>query len=243
MGGANAVWDFAKVRESVTGRGGKIVNIDYRMNESCSGHPDEWLPIRPGTDAALASAIAHEWIANDQGDKGCLDEYCVGYDEDTMPESAKGQNKSYKDYIMGTGYDMVEKTPEWAAPICGISADRIRELASEIGEAKPLYVVQGWGPQRTTNGENISRAIGMLAVLTGNVGIKGGNTGARENAGYKLPMATFPTLENPVKTELSCFNWYQAIDDYKQMTATTAGIRGRERLIEPIKFLCNYAGP
>ena len=40
-----------------------------------------------------------------------------------MPESAKGQNKSYKDYIMGTGYDMVEKTAEWAAPICGISAD------------------------------------------------------------------------------------------------------------------------
>ena len=68
------MWDFAKVRESVTGRGGKIVNIDYRMNESCSGHPDEWLPIRPGTDAALASAIAHEWIANDQVDKGFLDE-------------------------------------------------------------------------------------------------------------------------------------------------------------------------
>ena len=82
----------------------------------------------------------------------------------------------------------------------------------------------------------------MLAVLTGNVGIKGGNTGARENAGYKLPMATFPTLENPVKTELSCFNWYQAIDDYKQMTTTTAGIRGRERLIAPIKFIWNYAG-
>lgn len=30
-----------------------------------------------------------------------------------MPESAKGQNKSYKDYIMGTGYDKIEKTPEW----------------------------------------------------------------------------------------------------------------------------------
>ena len=35
---------------------------------------------------------------------------------------------------MGTGYDMVEKTPEWAAPICGISADRIKELAAEIGD-------------------------------------------------------------------------------------------------------------
>ena len=42
--------------------------------------------------------------------------YCLGYDEDTMPESAKGQNKSYKDYIMGTGWDMVEKTPGVGRP-------------------------------------------------------------------------------------------------------------------------------
>ena len=91
MGGANAVWDFAKVREAVQGRGGRIINIDYRLNESASGHPDEWLPIRTGTDAALCSAIAHEWIANGQVDKEFLDAYCVGYDEDTMPESAKGR--------------------------------------------------------------------------------------------------------------------------------------------------------
>ena len=96
------------------------------MNESASGHPDEWLPIRPGTDAALASAIAHEFIVNGQVDKEFLDVYAVGYDEDTMPESAKGQNKSYKDYIMGTGYDHVEKTPEWAAPITQVPADTIR---------------------------------------------------------------------------------------------------------------------
>lgn len=113
MGGANAVWDYALMREAVLGRGGKIVNIDFRLNESSSGHPDEWLPIRPGTDAALVSAIAYEWIKGDKIDKEFLDKYCVGYDDDTMPESAKGQNKSYKDYIMGTGYDKIEKTPEW----------------------------------------------------------------------------------------------------------------------------------
>lgn len=77
------------------------------MNETVSGHPDEWLPIRPGTDAALCAAIAHEWIVEGKVDKESLDTYCLGYDEDTMPESAKGQNKSYKDYIMGTGWDMV----------------------------------------------------------------------------------------------------------------------------------------
>ena len=139
---------------------------------------------------------------------------------------------SYSHRTIWIGLDVYKRQPP----------ARIEKLAREIAGARPCFICQGWGPQRTTNGENISRAVGMLAVLTGNVGIKGGNTGARETAGYKLPMATFPTLENPVKTELSCFNWYQAIDDYKQMTATTAGIRGRERLIAPIKFIWNYAG-
>ncbi len=76
-----------------------------------------------------------------------------------MPESAKGQNKSYKDYIMGTGYDMVEKTPEWAAPITQIPAERIRELAADMAAAKAPFICQGWGPQRHTNGEDTSRAI------------------------------------------------------------------------------------
>ena len=241
MGGANAVWDFAKVRESVTGRGGKIVNIDYRMNESCSGHPDEWLPIRPGTDAALASAIAHEWIANDQVDKGFLDEYCVGYDEDTMPESAKGQNKSYKDYIMGTGYDMVEKTPEWAAPICGISADRIRELASEIGEAKPLYVVQGWGPQRRSNGELNCWSIMMLPLLTGQVGLPGTSNGCREGS-FSISLTSLPAGDNPIKAKIPVFLFTEAIDHGTEMTALNSAVMGADKLNQNIKCMLNYAG-
>ena len=241
MGGANAVWDFAKVRESVTGRGGKIVNIDYRMNESCSGHPDEWLPIRPGTDAALASAIAHEWIANDQVDKGFLDEYCVGYDEDTMPESAKGQNKSYKDYIMGTGYDMVEKTAEWAAPITGIPAERIKQLAADIAAAEAPFICQGWGPQRHTNGEDTSRAICMLPVLIGKIGLPGTNTGQREAEPPTYLVGSLP-FENPIKTAIPVYQWINAVDHGKEMTATNAGIVGADKLNNDIKFLWNYAG-
>ena len=241
MGGANAVWDFAKVRESVTGRGGKIVNIDYRMNESCSGHPDEWLPIRPGTDAALASAIAHEWIANDQVDKEFLDTYCVGYDEDTMPESAKGQNKSYKDYIMGTGYDMVEKTAEWAAPITGIPAERIKQLAADIAAAEAPFICQGWGPQRHTNGEDTSRAICMLPVLIGKIGLPGTNTGQREAEPPTYLVGSLP-FENPIKTAIPVYQWINAVDHGKEMTATNAGIVGADKLNNDIKFLWNYAG-
>ena len=208
MGGANAVWDFAKVREAVQGRGGRIINIDYRLNETASGHPDEWLPIRTGTDAALCSAIAHEWIANDQVDKEFLDTYCVGYDEDTMPESAKGQNKSYKDYIMGTGYDMVEKTPEWAAPITQIPADTIRALAAEIAAAEAPFICQGWGPQRHTNGEDTTRAICMLPILIGKIGLPGTNTGQREAEPPTYLVGSLP-FENPIKTTIPVYQWAQ----------------------------------
>lgn len=180
MGGANITWDFARAREAVLERGGKVIIVDPRMNESISGHPDEWQPIRPGTDAALASAIAHEWIVNDQIDKSFLDNYTVGFDDSTMPASARGQHKSYRDYIMGTGYDMVEKTPEWAAPITQISAERIRELAKMLADAEAPFIAQGWGPQRHTNGEDTTRAITMLPILLGKIGLPGTNTGQRE---------------------------------------------------------------
>lgn len=241
MGGANAVWDFAKVREAVNGRGGKIINIDYRLNESASGHPDEWLPIRPGTDAALCSAIAHEWIANGQVNKEFLDKYCVGYDEDTMPESAKGQNKSYKDYIMGTGYDMVEKTPEWAAPITQISADKIRELAAAIAAAKAPFICQGWGSQRHTNGEDTARAISMLPILIGQLGLPGTNTGQREAEPPTYLVGSLP-FKNPIKTAIPVYQWVNAVDHGKDMTATNAGIIGADKLGSDIKFLWNYAG-
>ena len=242
MGGANIVWDFARVREAVSGRGGKIVNIDYRMNESASGHPEEWLPIRPGTDAALASAIAHEFIANDQVDLDFLHTYCVGYDEETMPESAQGQNKSYKDYIMGTGYDMVEKTPEWAAPITQIPADTIRALAADLAAAEAPFVVQGWGPQRHTNGEDTCRAICMIPVLLGKIGLPGTNTGQREAEPSVSLVGGLPGGKNPVKACIPCYEWLNAVDHGKEMTATNAGVTGVEQLNNDIKFLWNYAG-
>ncbi|MBX9034923.1 DMSO/selenate family reductase complex A subunit [Gordonibacter massiliensis (ex Traore et al. 2017)] len=237
MGGANAVWDFTKVREA----GAKIYHIDYRLNETASGHPEEWIPIRTGTDAALVAAIAHELIANDQVDVDFLHTYCVGFDEETMPESAKGQNKSYKDYIMGTGYDMVEKTPEWAAPITQIPAERIRSLAAELAAAKAPFVVQGWGPQRHTNGENTARAICLLPCLLGKVGLPGTNTGMREAEPSAL-VGGIPNGKNPVKASINVYQWLNAVDHGEQMTAKNAGVHGVDQLTTGIKFLWNYAG-
>ena len=241
MGGANTVWDFAQVREAVEAKGGKIINIDYRLNETASGHSDEWLPIRTGTDAALVSALAWQFIKDDAIDLDFLHTYCVGYDEETMPEAYRGKNMSYYDYIMGTGYDMVEKTPEWAAPITQIPADRIRELAADLEAAEAPFIVQGWGPQRHSNGEQEARAICMIPILLGKIGLPGTNTGLRE-AMPGAPVGTIPELENPVKPIISCYQWVNAIDHGEEMTATKDGIRGADKLNTGIKFLWNYAG-
>ncbi len=219
----------------------RVIVIDPRYTDTMVSSGDEWIPIRPGTDTALCAALAHVMITEDLVDMPFIRRYTIGFDEQSLPEVAE-PGSSYKSYILGQGPDKTAKTPAWAADITGIPASRIQKLAREIALAKPCFICQGWGPQRTTNGENLSRAVGMLAVLTGNVGIAGGNTGARETSGRSLSMAKFPTLKNPVTTAVSCFNWFQAIDDYTWMTAETAGIRGRDRLIAPIKFLWNYAG-
>ncbi|WP_433925141.1 DMSO/selenate family reductase complex A subunit [Pasteurella multocida] len=217
----------------------KMIIIDPRYTDTAAGREDEWIPIRPGTDAALVSALAYVMITEDLVDQAFLDTYCVGYDEKNLPEGAP-KNGHYKAYILGEGDDGIVKTPEWAAKITGIPEQRIIKLAREIAGTKPAYISQGWGPQRRSNGELISRAIAMLPILTGNVGINGGNTGAREST-YKVPFVRMPTLTNPVKASIPMFLWTDAIFRAHEMTALTDGIRGVEKLTAPIKVIWNYA--
>ncbi|ELY2620535.1 dimethylsulfoxide reductase subunit A [Cronobacter malonaticus] len=218
----------------------RMIVIDPRYTDTAAGREDEWIPIRPGTDAALASAIAWVLIAENYVDQPFLDNYCVGYDEKTLPPGAP-VNGHYKAYILGDGPDGTAKTPAWAAPITGIPEARIIKLAREIGEAKPAFIAQGWGPQRHSNGELACRAIAMLPILTGNVGIHGGNSGAREGS-FSLPFERMPTLQNPVETSISMFTWTDAIERGPSMTATADGVRGKEKLDVPIKMIWNYAG-
>ena len=237
MSGGGITYYLEQARERSNAR---MIVIDPRYTDTAAGREDEWIPIRPGTDAALVAGIA--WVLIDENlvDQPFLDKYCVGYDEKTLPEGAPA-NGPYKAYILGQGDDHTAKTPEWASRITGIPADRIVKLAREIGSAKPAYICQGWGPQRQANGELTSRAIAMLPILTGNVGINGGNSGAREST-YTITIERMPLPDNPVKTQIPCFSWTDAIARGPEMTALRDGVRGKDKLDVPIKFIWNYAG-
>lgn len=218
----------------------RTIVIDPRYTDTAAGREDRWIPIKHGTDTALCAAIAHVLITEDKVDLDFLNRYCVGYDETTLPASAP-RNGSYKDYILGNGDDKTAKTPEWAQPITGIPAEDIIKLAREIGDAKRLYVSQGWGPQRSANGEQTCKAIMMLPLLRGQVGLQGGSTGAREGD-HHYPFVRFPTLSNPVSASIPFFLWTDAIIRGPEMTDKTDGIKGIERLNNNIKFIWNYAG-
>ena len=98
----------------------KSIMIDPMYNDTVAAGMDQWIPIRPGTDAALVEAIAYELIKNNWVDQDFLDKYCVGYDEKTLPASA-AKGSDYKSHILGKGKDGIAKTPENGLPRLQVS--------------------------------------------------------------------------------------------------------------------------
>lgn len=219
-GGQTFVSQHVKQKSGV-----RTIIIDPRYSETAALIGDDWIPLRPGTDAALIAGMVHVMLKENLQDQAFLDKYCVGFDEHTLPEGAPA-NGSYRSYVEGKGPDGVEKTPEWAADITGIPAQRIRQLAREIATAKPCVINQGWGPQRRANGENSARSIFMLACVTGNVGVPGGGIGAREGS-PGLPVGSpFNTgVINPSMKMISVFSWLDAVDHGDQMDTFNAGVQ------------------
>ncbi len=159
---ANLIWDpetrviLAKARE----KGIRIVAIDPVFTDSAAIFAHQWIPIRPGTDAAMLIAMAYVIITENLQDQAFIDKYTVGFDK-------------YKEYVLGHE-DGIPKTPEWAETITKVPAKIIANLAREYANNKPAALVVGWGPARTAIGEQYSRAGNVLTAITGNIGINGG---------------------------------------------------------------------
>ncbi|WP_210367699.1 DMSO/selenate family reductase complex A subunit [Bacillus sp. REN3] len=221
--------------------GAKIYTVDPRQSDSTIALADEWFPIRPTTDNALMDAMMHVIITENLHDKKFLDRYCLGHDESHMPEGVP-KGESLESYILGRK-DGTPKTPEWAEKICGLPANKIRQLARDYATAKPAALIQGWGPQRHMNGEQIVRGSTVLASLTGNVGVNGGWA---SGAGYfaRTGVAAVPNVPNPLGISIPCFLWTDAITRGKEMSSSDGviGLEEGETLGANIKCIYNLAG-
>jgi anaerobic selenocysteine-containing dehydrogenase len=114
---------------------------------------DLHLAPRPGTDAALAFAIAHVLERDGCWDRAFLEAHTIGWQE-LLPA-------------------VRESTPEWAEHTTGVSAELIERAARLFG-AGPSLLWVGQGLQRQPFGGNVVRAVAMLPALTGWIGMPGG---------------------------------------------------------------------
>ena len=177
--GTNTMWYLIQTKE----KGVKIVSVGPRFNDSTAILADQWIPIRPSTDAAMIIAMAYVIVKEKLHDQAFIDRYTVGFDR-------------FKDYIMGKE-DGIVKTPSWAAAITGVSADNIEKLAKEYATTKPAALIAGIAPGRTPRGEQYHRAAITLSAITGNIGIDGGNAAGRSLIGV-YPSNSYPFKLGPL---------------------------------------------
>jgi anaerobic dimethyl sulfoxide reductase subunit A len=187
-------WNPAESQKAVTPflmqakeAGARIVCVDPRYTRSAALLAEQWVPVRPGTDAAMLIAMAHVIISEGLQDQTFIDTYTIGFEQ-------------YRDHVLGRE-DGVAKTPAWAEAITGVPAEVTTDLARDYAGMKPAALVAGWGPGRTLCGEQQQRASTVLPAITGNVGIHGGHPGILGYLGYPPSMRPghfiVPIGENP----------------------------------------------
>ena len=167
--------------------GGKLIVIDPRRTQS-SERAEMLLQPRPGTDGALALALANILIHNGWIDHAFVDKYVQGFSQ--FRESVK-------------------KMPvKKAAEITDLSEDSIYRIAEYIGKIKPLTINAGYGMQRYTNSGQTIRALITLLALTGNIGKSGSgwiyaNLQSHIFDKLKDPLALYPPDDADDKVRVS----------------------------------------
>ena len=133
--------------------GPKIIVVDPRQTELAK-KADVWLPLRPGTDDALALSMLNVLIAERLYDEEFVQRWTHGFD--ALAERVKAL------------------TPEWAEPITWVGAEKIRAAARLFAQTRPAMLEWGCAIEHTPNCIQTIRAISMLPALTGNIDVPGG---------------------------------------------------------------------
>lgn len=177
--------DFGNLLDRAT-----VTVVDPKMGASAA-KAHNWLPIKPGTDGALAVAIAHVILTEDLwykpfvGDfKNSINQFKVGK---TVDEAAFDEDYTHG-LVKWWNIELKDKTPEWAEEKCGIPAADIYKTARELSAKAPQAMVwMGPGAAMHIRGTYTAMAIHALNGLVGSIDVKGGVLQYRKQPTGKMP--------------------------------------------------------
>ena len=136
-------------------QGAKLIIINPQLIPlGANGRAHKWLPIRPGTDGALALAMMQVIIEEGLVDRPFIDQWCERF------EALKAHVHPY--------------TPEWAEPITGLPAREIREVARLYGSTKRACLRVSEAPQKEDL-RSFAQSVATLIAITGHLDRPGGN--------------------------------------------------------------------
>ncbi len=144
---------WGKIRREKPNRT-KIVVINPRYSVTAA-KADEWIPLRPGTEGALAMAVAHVIISEDLFDKAFVKDWSVGFD-------------AYKKVVLS------QYSPKDVSKTTGIPTETIQRIAREFAQTQPALALRGQASINWPEGSFSSYAIFCLNALVGSIDTPGG---------------------------------------------------------------------
>ena len=161
---------YGAMRQGRPGVRASFVQVEPRMTQT-GANADEWVPCAPGTEGALALAIAHVII------------------RDKLRPADGGRAGSL---IAGFGQGLADFAPEKVEKLTGVQAKRIERIARTFVDMRPAVAMVGGAPLAHTNGLFTALAVNALNTLSGNLGEPGGLFFTPQRSSSSQPTAPSP---------------------------------------------------
>lgn len=172
LNGNLQAWGHIRTKSPKT----KVTMVDIRVTTTGAA-ADNLLLVKPGTDGALALAIAHVILTEGLWDRPFVGDFVSGQNE-FRPGVALAPTSFQERWTQGLieWWNAVVKdaTPAWAAGITTLRAERITEIARDFGSTRPAMAIFERGPTTHTNGVYNAMAIHALNALVGSMYAEGG---------------------------------------------------------------------
>ena len=156
---------------------GTLITVDPRLSTSAS-KSHEWLPIKVGTDGALASTIAHVLLVEGLWNKAFVGDFKDGKNlfvtGVTVDEAAFAETETHG-LVKWWNLELKDKTPAWCEKETLIPADQTVRVARAMGKAAPQVAVwMGPGVGMNPRGTYASMGVHALNGLLGSIDVEGG---------------------------------------------------------------------